>query len=288
MEKSKLKDYLRRAFELEKNKYELERTLANVKKQEYKAQLDYEDNSTIKNKGEFGCGFAIAGFVIGLIVLGASMSFVAFIITNIIIWLIGYVIDKNIVDNEKSEQYSKNQNIKNENSRRIETAQKQNLIVKNSADKLSSAVEKTERELEILYAENFIYPKYRNIVAVSSIYEYLDSGRCNQLEGADGAYNLFELEVRLDKIITKMDIIISRLEQIMTSQFYLYTAIKDLNTKIDDVSSNIIKSTEKLDEIAVNSKITAYTTQVIERNQYYGRNWENGRGLNDHVNMPKL
>jgi hypothetical protein len=121
------------------------------------------------------------------------------------------------------------------------------------------------------------------------MYEYIDSGRCNSLEGADGAYNIFELEVRLDRIITKIDVVINQLEQIRANQYYLYTAIKEIQPHINQVSNAIIENTNKLNEVAVNTAVTAYTTQVIERNQYYGRNWNDHRGAyNDRINMPRI
>lgn len=39
-----------------------------------------------------------------------------------------------------------------------------------------------------------IYPKYLTLPAVTTIYEYLESGRCDSLAGANGSYNLYESE----------------------------------------------------------------------------------------------
>ena len=43
-----------------------------------------------------------------------------------------------------------------------------------------------------LYAYDVIFGKYRDVVALSSFYEYLMSGRCTSLVGATGAYNIYE------------------------------------------------------------------------------------------------
>lgn len=65
-----------------------------------------------------------------------------------------------------------------------------------------------------LYAYDIVFGKYRNVVALSSFYEYLMSGRCSALEGADGAYNIYENEIRANRVIAQLDTVISSLEEI--------------------------------------------------------------------------
>ena len=68
---------------------------------------------------------------------------------------------------------------------------------------------------------------------VSSIYEYLCAGRCTTLEGHEGAYNILELEIRLDRIITQLDRVIENLEAIRANQYTLYSCLKESNRKMD-------------------------------------------------------
>lgn len=72
----------------------------------------------------------------------------------------------------------------------------------------------TRRLLWEAYDKGLLYVKYRNFVAVCSICEYLESGRCSELGGPDGAYNLFEQEIRMNLIITQLGLIISELDEI--------------------------------------------------------------------------
>ena len=76
---------------------------------------------------------------------------------------------------------------------------------------LNAASKKT---LEQIYDKNIVFPKYRNMVMVCSLYEYVCTGRCDTLEGHEGAYNLLELEIRLDKIVTGLDRVIELLGRI--------------------------------------------------------------------------
>ena len=105
--------------------------------------------------------------------------------------------------------------------------------------------------LENLYDVNIIYPKYRNLVAVTTIYEYLASGRCDTLEGADGAYNLYEMELRQNIIIGQLSSVLDSLEQIKNNQFTLYNEIEESNRK----------SAELLSDIADNTKVSAYANE---------------------------
>ena len=64
--------------------------------------------------------------------------------------------------------------------------------------------DKTLRLLAKLYAKNVIYPKYRDLIAVSSLYEYFETRRCTELDGPDGAYSLFETERRMKLIVERL------------------------------------------------------------------------------------
>ena len=101
--------------------------------------------------------------------------------------------------------------------------------------KHSEVLASLESALKQVYEKNIIFPKYRNFVAITAINEYLESGRCSTLEGADGAYNLYEMELRQNIVIGQLSNIISNLEQIRNNQFSLYEELKKSNEKIDDI-----------------------------------------------------
>lgn len=93
--------------------------------------------------------------------------------------------------------------------------------------------------LEKLYDKNIIFPKYRNFVAITMISEYLESGRCSELEGPNGAYNLYESELRQNIIINQLSTIIDNLDQIKNNQFILYQEISNSNRIISGILSDI-------------------------------------------------
>ena len=113
-------------------------------------------------------------------------------------------------------------------------------------DALQKKLSQSRAVMRNIYSYNVIYPKYRNLIAVSSFYDYLMSGRCDTLEGHEGAYNIFETESRLDKIITQLDTVIAHLEQIQRNQYMLYNAIQDSNRQTQQLYLAVERSAQEL------------------------------------------
>ena len=93
--------------------------------------------------------------------------------------------------------------------------------------------------LDRLYEQNVLYAKYRNFVAVATIFEYFDSGRCNELEGPNGAYNMYEGELRSNIIVCSLSQIVSDLNQIKSGQYALYEQINHSNQAVQRLLKNI-------------------------------------------------
>ena len=101
-----------------------------------------------------------------------------------------------------------------------------------------------------MYSYNVIYPKYRNLVAISSFYDYLMSGRCNTLVGNDGAYNLYESESRADLIITKLSDVLTSLDKIQDNQYMLYQQMSDVNKGVNALNESMKSVVSSLAHIA--------------------------------------
>lgn len=154
---------------------------------------------------------------------------------------------KQNIENQYNEKLKQN---KKENDRKNEEYQ---IAYSQYLDELTLYNEETKKQLEKfldvksmlivslnnLYSQNIIYSKYRNIISIASIYEYFESGRCNELEGPNGAYNLYEGEIRTDIIIASLSKIINDLEQIKSNQYALYNQIKSSHDTIFNLLQNI-------------------------------------------------
>ena len=101
------------------------------------------------------------------------------------------------------------------------------------------------------------------------LYEYLASGRCSQLEGHEGAYNIYEQELRLGIIISKLDDIIDRLDEIKDSQYALVSAVREGNQTAKRICDAVTRCSEKLDSIDTNTEITRYNSEITAFNSTY-------------------
>ena len=147
--------------------------------------------------------------------------------------------------------------------------------VRNTKDQLQTKkntfnqmLDKTCTSLDALYdtkvgGQVILYPKYRDIVAVSMFLEYLESKRCSQLEGHEGAYNIFENEKLLNHIITKLDVIISKLDDIKQNQHCLYEALRDISSKETALYNEMQGISSSLGSIELNAQINATNTQSL-------------------------
>lgn len=137
-------------------------------------------------------------------------------------------------------------------------------------------LKKTYAARNELYAYDIVFEKYRNPVALSSFYEYLASGRCASLEGADGAYNIYESEIRANRVIAQLDTVVSSLESIKENQYMMYrqmqytnSQLRTLNdtmdkalTSIQGIEANTVRVAENSDVIAHNTAVSAYYSKV--------------------------
>lgn len=136
-------------------------------------------------------------------------------------------------------------------------------------DYIKTIIEKNIELENKLYSKGVIYIKYREYVSLTRFYDYLLSGRCDSLDGAMGAYNLYEQEIRSDVIISKLDKIELSLEDIKNNQVHIYNELVKINNSLDLINgqllvNNILQAVqiEQLDKIIDNTDKIAYNTQV--------------------------
>lgn len=82
-----------------------------------------------------------------------------------------------------------------------------------------------------------LHPNYQGLVPISIIYGYFDTGRCTQLQGHEGAYNLYEDEKMKGMIINKLDVVSRQLSQLNNTMLYVGQAIEECNERLSDLES---------------------------------------------------
>lgn len=110
---------------------------------------------------------------------------------------------------------------------------------KSAHDYFEKPLEETQAVLDKLYSVDVIYPKYRNLPALTCIYEYLVTGRCDELAGPHGAYNLYEDEVRQNMVISQLNAIMENLEQIKGNQYLLYEQLTKIRRESEEITHEL-------------------------------------------------
>ena len=183
---------------------------------------------------------------------------------------------------EAEERYNQNkgkydakvQNIK----KREEEAEIHNKNAAIARDKLNPIISELNKnltevknKLQEYYDLNIIFGKYRGLVPVSTMYEYLASSRCSSLEGPDGAYNLYEAEIRQNIIIVQLQTIITQLESIKQNQYCLYQQLKEIEGNTREINNSLEKISSNVDRI---KDISAYSASVQTQTMYMTANIE--------------
>lgn len=199
---------------------------------------------------------AVPGFLLGFLLMGVS-----------------HLSDRKRISASNEEKVSQYEVALQQEKHRMEYETAVACNLDTMLNQLRQQQTQTREVLNALYDRNIVYPKYRNLVPVCMFYEYLDSRRCTELEGHEGAINLYESELRLNRIIGKLDAVISRLDDIGNNQMVLYQAISEGNRTSRSMLENTIhllkqgqESNRRLEEIQSQSALTAYHAAVTARN----------------------
>jgi len=149
-------------------------------------------------------------------------------------------------------------------------------IVDKEIDEAQALLKKLYECRNTLYAYNIVFEKYRNVVALSTFYEYLMAERCTTLVGADGAYNLYENQMRADMIIGQLSQVIEKLDQIKDTQYMIYSSLQTVNRNLDhlnktmdsalvsiqNMEKDVVNISANTNVIAHNSAVTAYYSKL--------------------------
>lgn len=282
-----LLEYIKRVYGLEVLLYQqrfLKRKLNNrlkevnnVSLQKTKPLISFDKKEYMTSSGWLFCLIVAPILVLAGILAGGFFDIRAFICSFVIFCLLGCVYYIYLLFGSKREALEterKNWEIASENKKIEESNKKKTQIAKNISLQINRElaiiqynISQTEQALEQYYSMDIIYAKYRHsLVAISSFYEYLSSRRCYSLEGPDGAYNIFETEIRQNIIIQKLDEAIRKLDQIKENQYMLYSAIQDSNNTTTRLYKKIDEASRTMKRIEENTSISEYNTRITAQN----------------------
>lgn len=173
-----------------------------------------------------------------------------------------------------------NNQVENENYERKLKIEEELNYLNNQINCIKEVKKQTENTLAQFYEKNIIYPKYRDLIAVASFNDYLMSGVCSELEGHEGCYNKYDIEIRLNTIIYKIDEVLDNLDKIEKNQHSLYIEMKNCSSKLENIMegmSSVVNEIENLrDQNAMAIETQKNSNAVLE---FYAE--ENARNIDD-------
>ncbi len=216
-----------------------------------------------------GCRASVFGhdfdFILGFFVIVLICVAAGFIIGG------AYGIVEGIHDHSKEKVENQEKQIKNQ-----EISEKNKQITNESdtrAKMISEEIEKSKRtltETSVLlnnyYSSGVVYPKYQGLIPVTMFCEYLASGRCDTLTGHEGAYNIYENEIRLNLIIVKLEEVVDKLDQIQQNQYMLASMLEQNNRELQSIKSAVSMQTATLERIEDNTEVSNYYNRITAAN----------------------
>lgn len=314
MTQETLKEYLEIIVDMEKDIFLKERLEESYKRQISSLGHEHPPRTPSREKPSYNnypgrtiVNLSVLATIPLAIIIGVSFhSWIAGIVALIICLTIPSLYEQFAVQKKSRQEYNARvaeyQELAAADTARVQKERIIKRYLENEVTNLQAHLENSRNKLMQFYSMNIIFPKYRNYVMVTSIYEYICAGRCAALEGADGAYNLLELEIRLDHIITRLDRIIAQLDQIKDNQYMLYAAIGEANRKLDQLNISIQQIGSSLsnyhgdlssvnahiEELQKTSAVSAYFAERTQKELAYMNRINYLTGRNDGVfwNVP--
>ncbi len=301
-----LTEYLRTCFEIEKTIYIQQSTLLNMNKQYHQLGRERKRSMPEKSYCYFSMG-KLDGVGISIFIVLLAINFVTLIplsstnllkaIDNLLdasgqilfrsilitafipvyCAIKGYIEYKNDLNKANTEykialrEYDKSVQ---KDKERIETELLQKKLLAIQISQLKEKMEASKETRAKIYACNVLEENYRGLIPTAYIYQYLKVGKTlclkfNPSTGDTGAYNLYDNDRRLDRIISQNDIIINKLDKLYDVVLSLKSDIMNMNIKINSLSSNFkqfsSQALKSINQIEAHSAVTEYNSECTRR-----------------------
>ena len=214
-------------------------------------------------------GYSLVGSIAGAIIGGSIAGVINGALLSPLGYLIAIGVNAAITKIRNSKIDLENREISADNDVIIAQSHKRADLILVEIKKANQKYMETKDVLAQFYSKGIVYQKYHGLVPITMFCEYIASGRCTTLTGHEGAYNIYENEIRLDLILTKLDDIIEQLKQIKQRQYMLADLIEKSNREITKLTKIVSVQTQLLQNIETNTALSAYYDGITARNTTY-------------------
>lgn len=129
--------------------------------------------------------------------------------------------------------------------------------IKEKQAEIFSALQNAKKNLSDIYSVNVFPERYRTLCAAATMLGYLETGRCNTIQGHGGIYDTYEHDMQNRAIITRLEEIKNITLQIEANQQLLMREMQEANRLLNNINhtANRIDVTTK--QIEKNTAISA-------------------------------
>lgn len=134
-------------------------------------------------------------------------------------------------------------------------------VVSKRQEEIQNALINAKNNLLQIYSENVLPQKYRSLTAVATLYEYLETGRCNTVQGHGGIYDTYEVEkIHLEQLqqMVQMNETLNRIED---NQRYICQELRQANRTLSTINASLSEIEKTNAEISQNTAISAAASQ---------------------------
>lgn len=151
-------------------------------------------------------------------------------------------------------------------------------VLKERQQEISGAMREAKNNLADIYAQDVLPERYRSFSTVATLYDYLETGRCDKIQGHGGIYDTYENDLRQGLIIERLTEISNGLSRKEANQQMLYMELRQANVALSDIGQSLAQIEKSDAEIAANTAISAVADQqtAASLNWMAWKQWANG------------
>lgn len=215
--------------------------------------------------------YAVGGFILGVIgviygiiefISGFRLLYLITIIPTLIIYFaigaaigaaIGFIIDLFCMASEKRRANARYDNalVKYEkdladDKKRVEREKVNSNKLYHEYLILKERKSEAEHQLQNFYIQAGIDSRFRNIIAMGYMNEFINLGISRKLEGADGLYYLIMQELRWDQMQYTLEEISSKLDAVIDNQRLIHSDLKKMNRESKYMIDRVIRGVNNL------------------------------------------
>lgn len=140
-------------------------------------------------------------------------------------------------------------------------SKEEELKIKEKQSEIFTALQDAKSSLRDIYAVNVLPERYRSFCAAATMLGYLQTGRCNVIQGHGGIYDTYEIDMQNRAIITTLEEIKNISLQIEANQQLLLSEMQQANRTLTNINQTVNRIDVTTKQIEKNTAISAAANQ---------------------------